>query len=157
MIGGLVIGGILFLAGVVRGGSVGVIATAGFFVALFFVGLVIVIVALAMGLQAGKGSSKSVCRYDNVNVIARYVMNGLGETIFDESYIDPEDPKTRYFVRLAIPGLGSAEYGCEAAVWGQCGEGMVGMALIQGPWCGQFVSPTSVGPTNPYGRDTARP
>lgn len=155
MVGSGILGAMMLFAALAQGSSkstgIPILATAGFFILLFLIGLGLVVFTLAVGLRKASGSSKTITRYENTKVIARYAINSTGETLFDESYILPDDPNVKLYVRLEVPGLGSSEYRCNMPVWGQCGEGQRGAAMIQGSWIGQFLA-YPPGQAGPYGR-----
>ncbi len=112
---------------------------AGIFIAIFILGLCVLMYTLAAGIGRANGSGKTPIRFDNTFVVARYAITSLGETLFDESYVDMDDPGTKLFVRLNIPNVGSAEYRCNDVIWRECGESMMGTAIIQGNWLGSFT------------------
>jgi hypothetical protein len=158
---GLFLAMLMFVVGAIQsarmGGSNGlpIFAASGVFTAIFLAGVLTTGVTLVAGMRRATFGAKSVWRVDGARVQARYCVNHLGETIFQEEYIDFEDPQTRFFVRLEIPGRGTSEYRCAAPVWGQCGEGLTGNALVQGDWVSQFVRDIGDGRGNPYRSDVA--
>src|SRR3954471_10173137 len=102
---GLVMGGIFFIGAITHSKSaIPVAAASGLFILVFVAGLVLTAVTLILGLRRTSAKGKPAYRYDNSKVIARYVVNGRGETIFDEFYVDVNDLKLRFNVRLEVPG-----------------------------------------------------
>ncbi len=128
---------------------------AGVALIAFVVGLVILISTLLLGLGRTDNHQRKVFRYDNTRVIARYAVTGIGETIFDEMYIDPDDNKVKYYVRLQLPNGESHEFHCNAIIWSHCGEGLQGSALVQGDWIGQFIPAIGDGEGHPYRQEIA--
>lgn len=144
MIGGLVLAGLsVFVLPAL--GAMG-IALMGLFGVAFVVGLIITGTVLVAGIRKNS-SSRAPVVYRGVKVIARYAIDWRGQTLFDEAYMDPEDTKLKYYVRLQIPGREATEYRCSAPVWGQCGELLTGTASIQGDWIGRFDRDALAGPS----------
>jgi hypothetical protein len=157
-VGGFFLGAFILLAGASQGkhpSGVILMIAAGIFIAIFFIGLFVLMYTLASGLGRASGAGKAPMQCDNAFVVARYGITGVGETIFDEIYLDMDDPKLKLFVRLNIPGIGSAEYRCNDIIWRECGESMVGTAMIQGNWVGSFVRYIGHGQGNPHLYDVA--
>jgi len=117
---------------------------------VFVIGLIFLLFTLLAGLRRTNGRPRSVLQYNDSKIIARYAVNGHGETLFDEYYMDVEDPKLKFYVRIQLPNGNSAEYHCNQIVWRHCGEAMTGTALIQGDWIGQFTPQFGAGQGNPY-------
>lgn len=157
---GFFLGAFTLLAGVTQGKHPSAIwfeAIGGFFIGLFFIGLFTIMYTLARGLGKVNNTPKQVRRCDYAHVVARYAITALGETIFDASYVDVDDPKTQLLVRLNVPGYGSHEYRCNPIIWGQCGEGLTGTAMIQGDWIGQFIRYIGDGEGHPYAHQEMAP
>ncbi|HEY3782747.1 MAG TPA: hypothetical protein VGL56_16815 [Fimbriimonadaceae bacterium] len=152
-VGGFFLGAFILLAGAAQGrhksGEV-LMVIAGVFIAIFFIGIFVLMYTLAAGIGRANGTGKTPMRFDNTFVVARYAISSLGDTVFDESYIDRDDPSTKFYVRLNIPNIGSAEYRCNEAIWQECGESMMGTALIQGNWIGSFTRYIGHGQGNPH-------
>jgi hypothetical protein len=72
-------------------------------------------------------------------VVARYAFNRQGLMLVSQWEIEA-CPDAKYFVRLdyGYPD-GTQECECTEQVFYQCGEGMTGMAQVQGKWIGSFV------------------
>lgn len=152
-IGGFIGAGILLTLGflpfpqIIKTGAMGL---AGVALLAFVAGLLLLLFTLLAGLGKINNRGKRVFQHNDVKVIARYSINGIGETIFDERYMDFEDPKIKFYVRLQQANGFSAEYHCNAIVWGHCAEMMTGTALIQGDWIGQFIPQFGDGQGDPY-------
>jgi len=158
LVGGFLLGAMMVIAGS-GSRSIVLVAMAGLFFLVSFAGLVVLVVTLSAGLRSTSRSTKAApLRLDAARIQARYAINSLGETIFDESYLDFEDPKTKLYVRISAPGMNGSEFKCQAPVWTRCGEGMEGTAVIQGDWLGQFF-PKIAGPSqgDPYRRESGAP
>jgi hypothetical protein len=119
-------------------------------VVAFIVGLLMMLATLLAGLRRTSGRPKSALQYPDTRVVARYAINGHGETLFDETYIDMEDPGVKFYVRLKLPNGHSSEYHCNPIVWSHCGEAMSGTAILQGDWIGQFIPIIGSGQGDPY-------
>lgn len=72
----------------------------------------------------------------NCRVMARYGVNSRNEIMSSDWAVDSEDFKP--YVRLHSPTRGAIEFQCAFPVWDQCGEGMIGEAVIQGRWLSSF-------------------
>ena len=145
----------VWMIGVGAVGAVALFAMASFFtgraeilfstlanlcVLIFAAGIIVMGYPLLLGAKDMSGASgKKIVRYDQTRVVARYALNAADEMLFDESYINFDDPQTRFYVRLQPPNQVSREFRCGVPVWYQCAEGMLGIAYIQGDWVGQFT------------------
>lgn len=153
---GLFIGGGFFatmcLMGAIGGGGAGMFAMAGVGFVAVLAGIGLLITAIVMGLRQNKklGNAKDAVSVANSKVIARYVTNSAGETIFDLSFVDWGDPKTKLLVRLEAPGYGTHEYRCNLPVWESAPEMCKGTAIIQGDWLAGFKPTIGAGQGNPY-------
>lgn len=74
----------------------------------------------------------------NCRVMARYGVDDRNEIITADWAYDSEG--FRPFVRIHCPTRGAMELECAMPVWEQCGEGMLGEAVIQGRWLSSFRS-----------------
>ncbi len=151
--GGFIGAGLFLILGflpfpqIMKSGAMGL---AGLALLAFVAGLLLLLFALLAGLGKINNLGKKVFKHDGVKVIARYAINSIGETIFDERYMNFEDEKLKFYVRLQLPNGHSAEYHCNEIVWGHCAEMMTGTALIQGDWVGQFIPLFGDGQGDPY-------
>jgi hypothetical protein len=69
------------------------------------------------------------------------------EMIFSEEFFIHDDPGTKLFVRLKYPDGRTDEPKTNIHVWRECGEGLVGIAEIQGDWLVRFTAqPRPTGP-----------
>lgn len=71
-------------------------------------------------------------------VTARFVLNTLGEMIFDPSTEDPSNIRG-YYVQAELENGRNAEFKTGRETWDQAGEGMRGEFTFQGDWLGGFV------------------
>jgi hypothetical protein len=168
----LFVGAVLIVLGMFSGvgsmfmivrGPAGILASLGFGALLFMIGLVIVLATLLVGVAKTSSASltKQVKQINNAKVTARFATNSIGETLFSEQDIFFDDPKTKLYVRLEVPGIrgGSVEFRCNEQVWLQCGEGMSGTAYAQGDWMGRFepLIGTGQGSVHGYGVASEQP
>ncbi len=72
----------------------------------------------------------------NCRIMARYGVNAQNEIMSSDWANDSECFKPH--VRLHSPTRGAMEFQCAFPVWDQCGEGMIGEAVIQGRWLSSF-------------------
>lgn len=118
------------------------------FVLGILVGIVMLLFAVFYGIawehstKVGNPRTEKNCR-----VMARYGVNSQNEVLAANWAADYDD--FRPHVRLYSPQRGAMEFECALPVWEQCGEGMLGDAVIQGRWLSSF-SP-AIG-TPPSGR-----
>jgi hypothetical protein len=154
LIGGLVLGAIFMFVGSIMPGDVRTIifALAGLCSLAAIVGIILCGITLLSGLNVATPKARNVVIHSDAKVIARYAIDGQGQSTFDEEYLDFDDPKLKFYVRLELHGLGSAEYNCNSAVWSECGESMRGTAYIQGNWVGQFIRTIGTGQGDIYQR-----
>lgn len=112
-------------------------------VILFMLGVLTALGGFLYGLSTQshkKQLGSKVVQVENAKVLGRYAINGNGELICDENYFLFDDPRTKIYVRLFVPGQpGSMELRCAEQVWHQAGEGLTGTAYINGNWLGGFV------------------
>jgi hypothetical protein len=108
--------------------------------------------AVGQGLSSNKKASTTttILAIGESKIIARFGVNHLGETIFQEEYLDFDDPSTRLFVKLAEPDGRRYELRTNEHVWRNCGEGMRGAAQVQGDWLASFTPHMGQGVGNPY-------
>ncbi|MCW5941875.1 MAG: hypothetical protein KIS66_06570 [Fimbriimonadaceae bacterium] len=110
-------------------------------------GVVVLVIGLAMtgaGYALGWRGAKSVTapnqapmRMPDVRVTTRFAeIPGIGMWFQDFDTLD--DPKTRFVVQVELPTGDIREFQCDQAVCEQCGEGMVGEAIVQGGWMSSF-------------------
>jgi hypothetical protein len=118
---------------------------------VFVVGLILAVVGLVVGFQAGKIDS-GPRQIPSVQVRSRFAVNEIGEMIFGNFEYDA--PGGELFVQVMFPDGHIEELKTAWGVFCQCGEGMKGAATIQGDWLSSFVpviAPTTLG-TDPYDR-----
>jgi hypothetical protein len=102
---------------------------------LFFCfGLILIVGAVVYGLYTSATERSGPRESHPVKVLAKY-----GTMLVAAWEIEgAENP--RYYVRLDFGGnLGASECECSETVFNQCGEGMTGMAELNGKWLGSFV------------------
>ncbi|MEQ1822102.1 MAG: hypothetical protein ABL949_06315 [Fimbriimonadaceae bacterium] len=158
-LGGIVIGIGLIVMGLMTFLATGPAGAAmvGLGILLSTVGAFMTLGALVYGLRQERGDDRSadIVVVRDALIIGRYATNSIGEMLFDEAYLDFDDPKTKLYLKLEIPGRPSLEVRTTRPVWSTCGEGMRGIAQIQGSWMGQFepniAAPRATG--NPYRTD----
>ena len=144
-------------AGLMAGGFVGFLVSLIFFKSMVLGGLCVIAViagvfvlatTLGTGFRWNKANASATeeVSYDNCYIVARYAINEIGETVFSD--FDPDDLMVKLYVQIEIPGSRPHEYRTTSGVWGQCGEGMRGIARIQGDWLASFqmVRPSSSDP-----------
>lgn len=154
-VGGLVLGIFMIMFGILSSMAVGQsgMALAGLGILFSLGGGGLALGSVLYGIRQERGDSREtrVTTIENVQITARFGMNRLGETIFDADFLDFDDPKTKLFIRISTPTSGQVELRTSSAVWGACGEGMRGIAHVQGDWLGQFERVATPPPTgNPY-------
>jgi hypothetical protein len=72
----------------------------------------------------------------NCRIMARYGVKKNAEVVpSDQIYYEDCTP----YVRIFSIRRGAVELRCEIPVWEQCGEGMLGEAIIQGRWLSSFT------------------
>lgn len=104
---------------------------------VFVLGLALVSIGLLSGFAYNKSrSTGSVKRIPDVQIQAVYGFNSIGHMVFTE--LDLCLPKGKLFVRVGLPNGTSEELRCSWPVLCQCGEGMRGIATVQGDWLGAF-------------------
>lgn len=158
-IGGIVVGigligfGLFAFPFVGTGGA----AMVGLGILLSSVGGVMTLGSIVYGIRLEKGDSSTteVVLVNDALIIGRFATNAIGEMLFDEAYVDFDDPKTKLYVKVEIPGRPSIELTTNRAVWSNCCEGMRGAAHVQGNWLGQFEPklPPIRTSGNPYRND----
>jgi len=101
-------------------------------------------IALEKGTQSGPEVVEPNCR-----VMARYGVNSRNEMVSSDWATESDDFKP--YVRLHSPRKGAMEFQCAFQVWDQCGEGMIGEAILQGRWLSSFKPYVAgvAGPQNP--------
>ncbi|MEQ1934518.1 MAG: hypothetical protein ABL962_11695, partial [Fimbriimonadaceae bacterium] len=148
-IGGIVVGigligfGLFSFPFIGTGGA----AMVGLGILLSSVGCCMTLGAVIYGIRQEKGDSTTteIVVVHDAHIIGRYATNGIGEMLFDEQYLDFDDPKTKLYLKIEVPGRPSIELKTNQAVWLTCGEGMKGIAHLQGSWLGKF-EPSIRGP-----------
>ncbi|MBI1757115.1 MAG: hypothetical protein HYR64_08430 [Fimbriimonas ginsengisoli] len=117
---------------------------------MFEIGLLLVIGGVVVGFLVhgwGKLGRETVVR--NCRIMARYCVNEVGDQM--PAGLHAPDEGTRAMIRLWSPERGASEYECALPVWEQCGEGMLGDAIVQGKWLSAF-QPVAVASPPPAGR-----
>jgi len=105
---------------------------------LCFLGICLAGGALLIGFgHIRAGSAKGEPVQQECRIMARYAINEIGEMIFDNFDYDAEVAK--YYVRIQFLGGKRDELECARPVFDLCGEGMRGLAMVQGSWLSQFV------------------
>lgn len=84
----------------------------------------------------GDNSKKPVQVLEDAYVVSRYVLDRRGELVFEFEFLDPAE--LRYYVQLRHAHA-NEEYQTSAEVFGLCGEGMLGLAHVQGAWLSSFA------------------
>ena len=109
------------------------------FLLLMVLGIGLIVMAVVYGIAYEKGTRRGPARVEpNCRVMARYGTNRDHEVVSaDWATDDPEDFKP--FVRMYSPTKGAMELECAMPVWEQCGEGLLGDAVIQGRWLTSFT------------------
>lgn len=120
-----------------RGGDPGVAVFAGLGLLILFAGLVAIGFGLAYGIwhDRNRFAGKAVL-IDGARVLSRFAHDATGANVLLE--YAPDDMTLRYYVLLEIaPGI-KKEFECDRLTFFTCGEGLVGVATVQGKWLGQF-------------------
>lgn len=114
---------------------------ARFGILLLVAGVGVLIGTIVMGLRRTSDRSYRAepIRVPGLRVLSRFAITPVGETVFNQDYVDMEDPKTQLLVQVRYPGGRLEELRCAPDVWTQCGEGMVGDGIVQGKWLGGFA------------------
>lgn len=105
----------------------------------FTLGVVMMLGAVAFGLytNATERSGARVTR--PAKVLARYGFTRDGHMLVSDWEVEGAD-NPRYYVRLDFGyPLGTTECECSEMLYFRCGEGMTGMAELQGKWLGSFI------------------
>ena len=134
-------GGLLLLFGLANmaGGSRAEVPGLGFGLVL---GLTMIVVGAAYGMWSAATERSGIRATKQVKVVARYAFNREGLMLVSEWEIEACD-RPRYYVRLDFGyPAGTLECECSEQVYYQCGEGMTGIADLQGKWIGSFVPHT---------------
>lgn len=109
-----------------------------FFVLIFLCGLVLLCLAVFYGVVLERKSHGGAPRVEaNCRVMARYGVNQNNDVMSSDWAADSDD--FRPFVRLYSPTRGALEFECAMPVWDQCGEGLLGEAVVQGRWLSSFT------------------
>jgi hypothetical protein len=105
---------------------------------VFVLGVVMLAGAVFYGLYVSATEKSGPRKVLPVKVLARYAFNREGLMLVADWEIEmAENP--RYYVRLDFgPEMGTLECECSLPTYYQCGEGMTGMAELQGKWVGAF-------------------
>ncbi len=108
-------------------------------------GGLVVLASLLYGVWNDRTSHRGTPRaVENARIVARYALTPDGVLHTEDWAIDGLD-RVRFYVRLALPGEGAAEFEAARPVWDSAGEGMTGRAEIQGRWLGRFTPAFGVG------------
>ena len=106
---------------------------------IVIVGGLIVLASLLYGVWHDRTSSRGVGRrVENARIVARYALTPDG-VLHTEDWAIVHLERVRFYIRLALPGEGAAEFEAARPVWDMAGEGMTGVAEIQGRWLGRFT------------------
>lgn len=122
-----------------EGKSSGGMAISVFGGLLAVAGIVMIIWGLASGLKfsSDKGSTQGARHLPEVVVASRFAVNSVGEMIF--SNFEYDAPGGKLYVQLKFPDGHTEEFRTAWGVFGQCGEGMKGAALVNGSWISSFA------------------
>jgi hypothetical protein len=132
------VGAVLLLVGFV-GGQVPILLVGG---ALDVFGFIAVAWSLTSGhakLREDRTAAKKSA--ENVQVMARFGINHLGEMLF--TIEDVDIPDLRYYVRILFPDGRQGEFETAFPLFCQCGEGMWGDITFEGDWLSSFTPRTA--------------
>ncbi len=105
----------------------------------FTLGIVMILGAVLYGLFVSATERSGPRRSHPVKVLAKYAFNREGNMLVSAWEIEGCG-NPRFYVRLDFGAeMGTLECECSEQVFNQCGEGMTGMADLQGKWVGSFV------------------
>jgi len=105
----------------------------------FALGVLLMFGAVVYGLYSSATEQTGPRKSHPVKVLARYAFNREGLMIISEWEIE-EAENPRFYVRLDFgTEMGTLECECSESIFYQCGEGMNGMAELQGKWLGSFI------------------
>lgn len=123
------------------GGGVGGAQVDGIFNVVKWVpvlGLIMYLSGLIYGIKSERTEYSGVQKpLQHCRIIARYAITRDHRMVTDETEFEFLD-RPKYFVKMLSPTEGSVEYQCHPAVFMNCGEGMMGDAVVQGQWLGTF-------------------
>jgi hypothetical protein len=116
------------------GPSVGIAIGVG----LIVLGLALIAGAIAYGyMQVHNRNRGPVKSYPGARVVSRFATNRQGDYLTQDWQLEGE--KVQRFVKLDLgPSAGVLEFECAPEAYEAAGEGMVGVARVQGRWLGSF-------------------
>jgi len=119
-----------------------------FTVALFFLGLFLILGALVYGFHViGRQRAGKRRTIEYFRILARFATDRRGNMLTSDWQIEAED-NARYYVRASSPHGPAEEYEVSHQVFLACGEGMTGEAEVQGRWLGRFIPYIGTPPTS---------
>ena len=118
------------------------LALAGLGPLTILIGVLMVVSGLVWGFVVNRKAANSPpVTYPGSRVLARYaLMPGTSEMMF--SGFDPSHEGIRFYAQLRLPDGRTPELQCAFPVFERLGEGMVGVATVQGDWIGAFAPTT---------------
>lgn len=108
----------------------------GLLIPVFGIGLVGAGVYIGLKETHGDNSTKPVERTENAYIMNVLVINSKGEQVFDPEMYDSNELK--YIVQIAYPHGRKEEYETSPYLLSGIGEGMRGVATVQGNWLSKF-------------------
>lgn len=144
---GVIYTALTFAGGVLRftytraeGGDASMLLQSWLGVVIIVVGLALSGLGFALGFRGARQATvpkQAPMRLTDVRVTTRFAeIPGIGMWFQDFDTLD--DPKMRFLVQIELPTGDIREFQCAQAVCEQCGEGMVGEAVVQGGWMSSF-------------------
>lgn len=133
-----------------------ILALVGGFIGAVGLAMFAAVVLWGLFFSRRETGDKKLWKFPDSRIIARFAVNSIGETVFSEDHIDFDDPKTKLYLKLTDTNQEVVEMTALPEAWTQAGEGMRGVAIVQGRRVVAFAPAFGPGATEDRGDLSAR-